>query len=107
MTATWGLMAEVCAICGAGQEYGCVMEPTPLPDLNGVLAELVRGVRDGLRDNFCGAYLHGSFAIGDADVWSDVDFIVVIEAEVDESQLASLQRLHRRLYALEVPWAQH
>jgi hypothetical protein len=84
-----------------------VMEPTPFPDLNGVLSDLVVGARDALQDNFCGAYLQGSFALGDAGVWSDVDFIVVTNAEVDDGQVAALRELHRRLYALDVPWAQH
>jgi predicted nucleotidyltransferase len=51
--------------------------PTAFPDLNGVLAELVEGARSVLGENFCGAYLHGSFATGEADAYSDVDFMVV------------------------------
>lgn len=83
------------------------MQPTPFRDLNQLLQDLVAGVRDALRANFCGAYLQGSFAVGDADVWSDVDFIVATEGGVDEEEFAALQGLHRRLFALEVPWAQH
>jgi predicted nucleotidyltransferase len=82
-------------------------DPTIFPELNAVLRELVASVRTILAENFCGAYLQGSFAVGDADVHSDVDFLVVTEDEVSDEQLAALQAMHKRLYALEVPWAQH
>ena len=68
--------------------------PTIYPELNAVLRELVESARTILAGNFCGAYLQGSFAVGDADVHS-------VEA------LAALQDMHKRIYALDVPWAQH
>ena len=82
-------------------------DPTIYPGLNRVLDELVSSARTILAENFCGAYLQGSFAIGDADVHSDVDFIVATHAEVTEEQLAALQVMHTRIHALDVPWAQH
>ena len=81
--------------------------PTPYPELNDVLRELVAGVREILADNFCGAYLQGSFAVGDADEHSDVDFIVVTRDELTEAQVGALQAMHKRLYVLESSWAQH
>ena len=81
--------------------------PTPYPELNDVLRELVAGVREILADNFCGAYLQGSFAVGDADEHSDVDFIVATHDELAGAQVDALQALHKRLYALDSPWAQH
>jgi hypothetical protein len=36
-------------------------------ELNGVLRPLVEGVHDALGDSFVGAYLQGSFAVGDFD----------------------------------------
>jgi aminoglycoside adenylyltransferase-like protein len=84
-----------------------VVEPTPFPDLNSVLAELVRGARAALEDNFCGAYLQGSFAVGDADAHSDVDFIVVTGGDAAPEQQAAIKALHQRLYALPTTWAQH
>lgn len=80
---------------------------TPYPELNEVLRDLVAGVREILADNFCGAYLQGSFAVGDADEHSDVDFIVATHDELSDAQVAALQAMHKRLYALESPWAQH
>jgi hypothetical protein len=60
-----------------------------------------------LGQNFCGAYLHGSFATGDADVSSDVDFIIVTHEELTGEQQTAVQAMHRRIYAMETPWAQH
>jgi predicted nucleotidyltransferase len=81
--------------------------PTPYADLNAVLAELVSGAREILGENFCGAYLQGSFAVGDADEHSDVDFLVVVHDELTDAQQAALEALHERLYAIDTPWAQH
>jgi hypothetical protein len=75
--------------------------------LDAVLRELVESVRAILGDSFCGAYLQGSFALGDFDEDSDVDFIVVTHDEVADEQVDPLQAMHRRIYALESPWAQH
>lgn len=83
------------------------MGPTAYDDLNAVLAAFVDGVTDALGANFAGAYLVGSFALGAADEYSDVDFIVVTEEDLSDVELARLQALHARLYALHVPWAQH
>lgn len=82
-------------------------DPTIYPELNAVLRELVASARTILAENFCGAYLQGSFAVGDADVHSDVDFVIVTEDEVGEAQLAALQTMHERIHALDLPWAQH
>jgi predicted nucleotidyltransferase len=76
-------------------------------DLDAVLRRLVEGARAALGDTFCGAYLQGSLALGDFDEDSDVDFLVVTHGEVTDAQLPDLQALHRRIYELESPWAQH
>jgi predicted nucleotidyltransferase len=83
------------------------MHPTQYPDLNTVLRQLLEGVRAILGDNFGGAYLVGSFALGEADEHSDVDFVVVTHEELDEGEVEGLRQLHRRLYGLDVAWAQH
>lgn len=81
--------------------------PTNYADLNAILAELVSGARDVLGENFCGAYLQGSFAVGDADEYSDVDFLVVIHREITSDEAIGLEALHKRLSALKSSWAQH
>lgn len=72
-----------------------------------MLGELVDGARAVLRGNFCGAYLHGSFATGDADESSDVDFAIVSNDVLTAEQQHSLQQMHGRIYAMESVWAQH
>ena len=56
--------------------------PTPYPDLNQVLHELVSSMQSALGSNLTGVYLQGSFAVGDFDVHSDVDFAVVVAHEL-------------------------
>jgi predicted nucleotidyltransferase len=60
----------------AGQE-AARSPATVCPDLNELLAELVARVEALLGDNFVGAYLIGSFALGGGDLQSDCDFLVV------------------------------
>src|SRR3954466_13765022 len=81
--------------------------PTPYPDLNTVLAALVSTVRRALGDTFVGAYLQGSFAVGDFDQHSDVDFIIATRDELSDTQVADLQAIHQRIYSLGSEWAKH
>lgn len=81
--------------------------PTPFPELNVVLQELVACAQAALGGNFAAAYLQGSFALGDFDQHSDVDFIMVVDEELSQAELHALQAMHARIYALDCPWAQH
>lgn len=81
--------------------------PTPYPDLNEVLRDLVDSVRVALGDSFIGAYLQGSFAVGDFDRHSDVDFIIATLDEPTPGQAKALQAIHRRVYGLPSEWAKH
>ena len=81
--------------------------PTPYSELNGVLRVLLDEVRRALGETFVGAYLQGSFAVGDFDQHSDVDFIVAVHDELTKRQVADLQIVHARIYSLECAWAQH
>jgi Domain of unknown function (DUF4111)/Nucleotidyltransferase domain len=80
---------------------------TGFPDLDELLAELVQGQRRALGTSFVGTYLYGSFALGDADRWSDVDFLTVLEHDPDSVAQEALQELHTQLFARPVEWAQH
>jgi predicted nucleotidyltransferase len=80
---------------------------TLFPELNAVLKELVGSVPRILKDNFVGAYLQGSFAVGDFDEHSDVDFIIAINRELSDTQLENLQSMHERIFNLEPEWARH
>ncbi len=81
--------------------------PTPYSELNSVLQDFVERVQTVLGITLVGAYLQGSFAVGDFDLHSDVDFIMVTEEGLSEEEVHGLQRVHERIYGLDSPWAQH
>lgn len=81
-----------------------ILEATPYDELNQVLTYLVSGVQDVLRSNFVGAYLQGSFAIGDFSEFSDCDFIVIAGDDLSDSELTALQKLHKDLQRLPHPY---
>jgi aminoglycoside adenylyltransferase-like protein/nucleotidyltransferase-like protein len=81
--------------------------PTPYSELNQVLGTLVASVHGALGDTFVGAYLQGSFAVGEFDEHSDVDFIVAVRDELTDAQVARLQAVHGRIYDLDSEWAKH
>ena len=82
-------------------------QATPYADLNVVLCELVTRVRNVVADNFIGAYLQGSFAVGDFDIYSDVDFLILLKKDICDDQLPTLQALHADIFKLDCAWAQH
>lgn len=84
-----------------------VNHPTPYPELDAVLAELVARVEAMLGDRLVGAYLQGSFAVGDFDVDSDVDFVIVTEDDLGSGEAAALTAMHEEVYRLPSTWAQH
>jgi hypothetical protein len=83
------------------------IDPTLYSDLNVVLRDLVTLVRDVLGDNFIGAYLQGSFAIGDFDIYSDVDVIILVVEDISDDQLPTLQAAHTDIFKLDCVCAQH
>jgi len=83
------------------------LNPTPYPQLNAVLRKLVESAQAVLSNNFAAACLQGSFAVGDFDRHSDVDFIIAVEEELSDDQVQALQTMHERIYNLDCGWAQH
>ena len=83
------------------------LSPTLYPELNTVLQDLIDSVQVILNNTFVGAYLIGSFAVGDFDLDSDVDFIVVTEAELADYEVQALQEMHERIFRGDSTWAQH
>ena len=77
---------------------------TAYPELNLVLDHLLQGARAALADNFVGAYLQGSFAVGDYTPYSDCDFIVVTRQDLSPGQLTALQALHKDIHRLPAPY---
>ena len=64
---------------------------TAYADLNGVLDQLVARAKAVLGGSFVGAYLQGSFAVGDADEQSDVDFLIVTARDISVAEQPALQ----------------
>jgi predicted nucleotidyltransferase len=80
--------------------------PTPYPDVNTVVLDLQSRVRAALGEHFVGMYLFGSLVAGDFDPRrSDVDVLVVTDAEISADQFAALQAVHRDIAASDSPWA--
>lgn len=77
------------------------------PELAGVLQALLAGVRPILGANFVGAYLQGSFAVGDATTDSDVDFVIVVSEDVPAAWVLPLQAEHVKVYGMASNWARH
>jgi len=84
-----------------------MMKPTPYLELNEVLEELVSRLKEVLGTKLIGVYLQGSFALGDFDEHSDLDFIVVLKSGLSSREVEDLQRSHADLYDLGPEWAKH
>jgi len=79
--------------------------PTPFPEVNAILQELLEGIQGVLGEHLIGMYLEGSLANGDFDQDSDIDFVVVTDAEITGDLFAALQKLHERITTIDSPWA--
>jgi predicted nucleotidyltransferase len=91
---------------GGPVEGPAAMHPTRLPELNAILREFSARLSVILGSEVVGIYLHGSLAIGDFDeAASDVDFIVVIDNELTEAQVAEVRVMHAGILALPSPFA--
>ena len=80
-------------------------QPTPYPDVNALLRELLQGVRTVLGRHFIGCYLFGSLAAGDFDQASDIDVVVVTDDEISAELLTALRAMHARIAANDSAWA--
>jgi sugar phosphate isomerase/epimerase len=81
-------------------------QPTPYPDVNAVLQELLAGAQSALGSNFLGLYLYGSLASGDFEPkTSDIDFVVATAEPPPDEQVAALEAMHARLAAGGAKWA--
>ncbi|TWD83853.1 uncharacterized protein DUF4111 [Kribbella amoyensis] len=80
---------------------------TPYSELNELLADLTSSARDILGDHFVGAYLQGSFALGDADLQSDCDFLIPVSAPITADQEKELRVLHDEIPTRPGFWTKH
>src|SRR5574341_251932 len=79
--------------------------PTPYPEVNKILQELLESVRSILGGHFIGMYLDGSLANGDFDVDSDIDFVVVTDHDISGDLFLALQAMHERIATVGSPFA--
>jgi hypothetical protein len=82
------------------------VSPTDYPEINSVLWDVLSGARSVLGDHFVGMYLDGSLAIGGFEPdKSDIDFVVVTNADVSSATFAALKTMHDRLASGASKWA--
>ena len=81
--------------------------PTQFAELNELLHAIVSQIKSALGDNFVGAYLQGSFALGDADMYSDCDFLVVTRRALTPAQEKGLRELHADIQTRTGFWVHH
>src|SRR5262245_38755370 len=75
--------------------------PTPYPDVNMLLNEVLVGAQQILGSHFVGMYLEGSLVSDDFDQDSDIDFVVVTDEDVSEEQFEALQAMHDRIATID------
>jgi hypothetical protein len=69
------------------------------PDANRLLAHAADELRAVLGDQLAAVLVYGSLALGGFNpLTSDVDFVVVTETALNESELAALAAMHHRLF---------
>lgn len=79
----------------------------PYPELREVLNIFVDEVVAELRENLVGIYLVGSIALGDFDLDSDVDFLVVTNTELTEANMKPLQEIQTKIHDIDCYPAKH
>jgi predicted nucleotidyltransferase len=80
---------------------------TPYVELDQVLTGYGHTLRDVLGGNFVGLYLLGSLAIGDFDLTSDVDFVIVTRRELSPDEVGLVQSAHTELVTRDTRWVKH
>lgn len=89
------------------QELDQQLEHPEAESLRSTLVELATRAEDALADNFVGAYLKGSFALGTGDIWADVDFLVVTEDAMSADEEARVRAIHQSMPDRADNWSQH
>ena len=78
---------------------------TPHPEVRAIIGDVVAGIHDALGARLVGIYLYGSFVTGDFDpALSDIDLLVVLADEVDDTQFTDLQALHDDVARTHPAW---
>lgn len=77
---------------------------TPYKELDIVLEDYAQKLNHILKGNLVGVYLQGSLAIGDFDMTSDVDFVVVVNNELTNKEVEDIQEIHDGVYEQGNRW---
>jgi hypothetical protein len=77
---------------------------SPFPELDAVLRDHIDRLTQTLGDLIIAAYLQGSLAIGDFDLTSDVDFIVVTKRDLSLEEAQIVQAVHAVTYRQKNRW---
>jgi predicted nucleotidyltransferase len=80
---------------------------TPYSELDATLKGHAEVLKEVLRENFTGFYLIGSLAIGDFDLTSDIDFIVVTERQLSGTEVKEVQKAHLDTCNQDTRWVKH
>lgn len=79
---------------------------TPYSEVNAALSHFDVHLHNLLGSRFIGLYVVGSLALGDFNPdSSDIDFIAVIDGQIDESVINKLRGMHADFAATASPWA--
>jgi hypothetical protein len=79
--------------------------PTPFVELNTMVLDVVDRARVALGGDLIGAYLVGSFALGDADEHSDCDLLIVVADRPDAARERALRALHAEIPDWASDWS--
>ena len=73
--------------------------PTPHPEVNAVLHELMEGVQLALGPQLVAIYLYGSLTSGEFDRQSDIDVLVVTTDQLSQEVFSAVAAMHQRIAA--------
>lgn len=79
--------------------------PTPYPEINALLQEVLERARAVLGSHFIAMYLEGSLTSGAFDQDSDIDFVIVTDEEVSPALFEELRAIHEQISTHASPWA--
>src|ERR1039458_6847047 len=75
------------------------------PQVRAVLGDVLSGIRTALRNDALGVYLSGSLAAGGFDLHaSDIDLVVILDADIRPGQLEVLRAMHAGLVVRAPEW---
>lgn len=83
-----------------------MMKPPPYPEVNAVLADLTRDIREILGENLVGLYLTGSLSYDDFNSESsDIDLVAILQTPASLEHLTQLEKMHVLVEEKHPQWA--